>query len=86
MKIGSLVKISKENERIPYLVGWFKTKDNILVEIFKESEIYGIFLGNPIMSNGVPWYEVLVNDRIYIFQMRQINLAQCQHFTQEDNL
>lgn len=86
MKIGSLVKISKEDDRMPFIVGWYRTKDDVLVERFKEPEIYGIFLGNPTMSNGVPWYEVLVNDKIYIFMMKQLSVAQCRHSTQEDNL
>lgn len=72
MKIGTLVKITGEEALDGAVMGWTETHDDIDIHLFEEEEVYGIFLGDPIMSNNVPWYHVLVGDRKFLFLMKRI--------------
>lgn len=77
MKIGTLVKVTAGDSTFrDTIVGWYKTRKDIFAHIFPSgTEIYGIFLGQPISSNSVLWYEVLVGEKIYLFMMTQLSPA-----------
>lgn len=74
MKIGTLVRITAGDPVMgDTIVGWYKTSSDIHAHIFpNDIELYGLFLGRPITSNLTLWYEVLVNDKIYLFMMKQL--------------
>lgn len=72
MKIGSLVKIIGEEDLNNHIIAWYETEDDIKIQIFETSCLYGIFLGNPINSNNKLWYKVLIENRIYMFLMTDL--------------
>jgi len=75
IKEGTLVSLKGNEALNGAIIGWYKASDgDVTAHIFDKKELYGIFLGDPIMSNGDPWYHVLVGERQFLFLMQDIEI------------